>query len=37
VSVYDNGAFANVSDLTSVGRAKILAQNVALVNCPIVR
>jgi hypothetical protein len=36
VSVYDNSAFANVSDLTSVARAKILAQNVALVNCPIV-
>jgi hypothetical protein len=37
VSVYDNDAFQNVSDLASVGRAKILAQNVALVNCPIVR
>jgi hypothetical protein len=36
VSVYDNGAFSLVSDLTSVGRTKILAQNVALVNCPIV-
>ncbi len=36
VSVYDNGAFALVSDLPSVGRAKILAQSVALVNCPVV-
>jgi hypothetical protein len=36
VSVYDNGAFQLVSDLNSVGRAKILAQNVALVNCPVV-
>lgn len=36
VSVYDNTAFDMVHDLMSVQQAKILAANVATVNCPIV-
>jgi hypothetical protein len=36
VSVYDNAAFDQVHDLTTVQQAKILAPNVAAVNCPIV-
>ena len=35
-SVYDNKAFAIVHDLASPGRANILAQDIALVNCPTV-
>lgn len=36
VNVYDNADFANVNDLTSAQMAKILANGVAYVNCPIV-
>jgi hypothetical protein len=36
VSVYDNAAFDQVHDLSTVQRATILAPNVASVNCPIV-
>lgn len=36
VSVYDNAAFDQVHDLATVQQAKILAANVAAVNCPIV-
>jgi hypothetical protein len=36
VSVYDDANFDAVHDLTSVQQARILAPNVAAVNCPIV-
>jgi hypothetical protein len=36
VSVYDNANFADVHDLASIAHAKVLAANVATVNCPIV-
>jgi len=36
VSVYDNADFARVKSLPDVGGAKVLAQGVATVNCPIV-
>jgi len=36
VSVYDNAAFAGVHDLATLRRAKVLASNVAFVNCPVV-
>lgn len=36
VDVYDNADFDNVSDWTSATNANILAEGVALVNCPIV-
>jgi hypothetical protein len=35
VSVYDNADFANVTNLTTAQSAKILANGVANVNCPI--
>ena len=36
VSVYDNADFPSVRDLDTVGKAKLLASGVAIVNCPIV-
>jgi hypothetical protein len=36
VSVYDNGAFASVSDLATATVAPVLNPNAGLVNCPIV-
>ncbi len=36
VSVYDNAAFARVHDLATLRQAKVLAANVANVNCPVV-
>jgi hypothetical protein len=36
VSVYDNASFSTVHDLTTLRQAKILAPNVATVNCPVV-
>lgn len=36
VNVYDNTAFPNVHSLQDLGRARILANAVATVNCPIV-
>jgi len=36
VSVYDNANFDAVKDLATLGKAKVLASNVANVNCPIV-
>jgi hypothetical protein len=36
VDVYDNAAFASVSDLASAQAAPLLATGVALVNCPVV-
>jgi hypothetical protein len=36
VSVYDNAAFAGVHDLATLRQAKVLAANVANVNCPVV-
>jgi hypothetical protein len=36
VNIYDNSAFAGVSDLTSVMQAPLLVPDAALVNCPIV-
>jgi hypothetical protein len=36
VSVYDNTAFGSVHDLESATKAPLLAEGVALVNCPIV-
>ncbi len=36
VNVYDHAAFANVSSLTTVMQANVLATSVARVNCPIV-
>jgi hypothetical protein len=36
VSVYDNADFAKVKDIEGIARAKVLAQGVATVNCPIV-
>jgi hypothetical protein len=36
VSVYDNANFDAVRDLATLGRAKVLAPNVATVNCPVV-
>jgi hypothetical protein len=36
VSVYDNANFDAVKDLATLGKAKLLANNVATVNCPIV-
>jgi hypothetical protein len=36
VSVYDNAAFAGVHDLATLRQAKVLASNVAFVNCPVV-
>lgn len=36
VNVYDNSDFGNVSNITTAKSANILAQGVALVNCPIV-
>lgn len=35
VSVYDNAAFSSVSDLTSARAARLLAADVATVNCPL--
>ena len=36
VAVYDNAAFDAVRDLESLRKAKVLASNVATVNCPVV-
>jgi len=36
VSVYDNAGFDGVHDLATLHQAKVLAANVATVNCPIV-
>ncbi len=36
VSVYDNANFAVVRDLASIAHVRVLAANVATVNCPIV-
>jgi hypothetical protein len=36
VDVYNNSAFASVHDLASAQMAPVLAQSVALVNCPVV-
>ena len=36
VNVYDNAAFPRVKSLRDLGQAKVLAQGVATVNCPIV-
>jgi hypothetical protein len=36
VSVYDNSAFASVSNLTTAAQATVLDPNAGLVNCPVV-
>jgi hypothetical protein len=36
VNIYDNGAFAGVSNLPTAMSAPVVAMNAALVNCPIV-
>jgi len=35
VQVYDNAAFASVEDLATAGAAKLVAHDVATVNCPL--
>lgn len=36
VDVYDNGSFADVHDFATAMAANVLAEGVALVNCPVV-